>query len=315
MGNLRVEFSGFTGSTPVGMRVQYRILGSGGAYTTYNTTQTTSPIIIAGVDASYAYEGFISAECANGAFSNEVPFIVYPPTIMYAREYDTPGVYSFNMITGASVLKIEGFTNKLGVTRNKIFMGVSGGIEEHAITLDPYTHSLTRTISWGIYSQSSFQGFCAVDDNNITTVRMSDKKVVNINVSGVSAVFTDVFALHRTDVSPCGGIIYNHVDDTYHLTYLVNGSGDICVTSYESNGTLIGEYTFPEVLRLNHFENFYTLFQYGTNIYVVMHTGRVFKFKQSGSTLIWSSAGNSMYNTGVLNGSQIPEYNNMNIPA
>lgn len=71
MATLRITFTPTSPAPANGYTIAYRKEGTGAAYTTVNTS--SSPVDIT-VDDGWSYEGYIRANCANGATSVSVDF-------------------------------------------------------------------------------------------------------------------------------------------------------------------------------------------------------------------------------------------------
>lgn len=77
MSSLIINFEPVEPEAINGYLVKYRRVGDS-AYTTVVPNQKTSPITVAGINATFAYEGTIQADCSNGILSTPVAFTVEP---------------------------------------------------------------------------------------------------------------------------------------------------------------------------------------------------------------------------------------------
>ena len=233
----------------------------------------------------------------------------YPvlPTCAVLYNNDANNVYYYTVSANTStLLTIPGFPTSLDIahTLNKLW-GVSGSsFVEYNITLPSFTATFNRYISFP-FGYTSSPGLAAISDTIILSVNGSTNEVVEIDVSGVSAVMTTKFPL----------VVGRSITGDFYKTTtnkflaLNNDTGSCYLTQWDYlTGVL--EVDIPLTMCGN-----YGLFQESGNIYITAKLGSV--------TNLWTVNQNSPYTVSyvqqfgnVVNGaSQVPTCLTANLNA
>jgi len=142
-------------------------------------------------------------------------------------------------VDGEYILNIPGYISSYGITMTNTYLwAINTQIDEWYITLTPFSATLNRNIPLpGGFTTSS--GIVAIDNSTLIAVNdtPSPQKVVELNISGVTAIVTNKFDL-QTDRAAIGNMLYT-IDGKLILINQDTITSDYYLSQYDySTGTL-----------------------------------------------------------------------------
>lgn len=251
----------------------------------------------AGCDAfSDFFYSHKSPDCSSGG--GEGPVVSNQAVVM--SSLNDGKIYRYEPSTGLSSELFTAFqSNDVAHTATKLFLYtfnfVSGStvlkIREFNIVLNGFTYELVRDyeLPFGNYGA----GFCAVSN---TRLYMAGKKLVRIDIVGTAATAIDVFSLPE-NYNCTGDMIYDATTNLCLMSYnkVGTGSPDYRIGIFQANGTIVRSAAAPT-------QDIYGMYQYLGVTYLISGSGQVYSLNLT--TLVATLADNLALN--VSGASQIP---------
>ena len=171
-------------------------------------------------------------------------------------------IYGYDYVNNTTRLLVAGLTSSsdIAITDTKLWIYTSTNIYEYNIDLTAWTIGLYRIIP---FTSSYGAGLVAI---NNTTLLMGGYGIYHLDISGSSAVVTQLFVLPNGGFVT-GDIYYNPINSHYYITYQYGSTYNL--GEFEIDGNLVNNsvITIPFA---------FGLFSYASNLYVLNTNGDVY---------------------------------------